>query len=67
MLAIVAAIIFGLGFLLDLVGTRIPGGITGMTLVLLGLCLLALHQAGVGTAGIRSGYNNWRGRTRARR
>ncbi|MFC5832088.1 hypothetical protein [Nonomuraea insulae] len=66
MLAIIAAIIFGLGFLLDLVGATIPGGFSGMTFVLLGLTLLALHQAGVGTAGIRTGYSNWRG-GRARR
>ncbi|MEV1172112.1 hypothetical protein [Nonomuraea sp. NPDC049784] len=64
MLAVVAAIIFGLGFLLDLVGVRIPGGFSGMTFALLGLTLLALHQAGVGTASIRSGYGNWRGRVR---
>ncbi|MEU1721164.1 hypothetical protein ACNF49_41290 [Actinomadura sp. ATCC 39365] len=63
MLAIVAAIIFGLGFLLDLVGVKI-GGISGMTFVLLGLTLLALHQAGVGTASIRGGSGNWRGRSR---
>ncbi|MEV4799061.1 hypothetical protein AB0K18_03515 [Nonomuraea sp. NPDC049421] len=65
MLAIIAAIIFGLGFLLDLVGASIPGGFSGMTFVLLGLTLLALHQAGVGTAGIRTGNGGWR--TRARR
>ncbi|WP_433442317.1 hypothetical protein [Nonomuraea sp. CA-141351] len=64
MLAVVAAIIFGLGFLLDLVGVRIPGGFSGMTFALLGLTLLALHQAGIGTASIRSGYGNWRGRAR---
>ncbi|MEV0228714.1 MULTISPECIES: hypothetical protein [unclassified Nonomuraea] len=64
MLAVVAAIIFGLGFLLDLVNVRIPGGFSGMTFALLGLTLLALHQAGVGTASIRSGYGNWRGRVR---
>ncbi|MER6581178.1 hypothetical protein [Nonomuraea sp. NPDC001023] len=63
MLAVVAAIIFGLGFLLDLVGVKI-GGISGMTFVLLGLTLLALHQAGVGTAGIRGGTGHWRGRSR---
>ncbi|MFG1702039.1 hypothetical protein ACFLIM_02495 [Nonomuraea sp. M3C6] len=63
MLAIVAAIIFGLGFLLDLIGTRVPG-FSGMTFALLGLTLLALHQAGVGKASIRTGYSNWRGRTR---
>ncbi|MEU4323683.1 hypothetical protein [Nonomuraea dietziae] len=48
MLAIVAAIIFGLGFLLELLAFEIPGGISGVTFMLLGLCLLALHQAGVG-------------------
>ncbi|MFC4007396.1 hypothetical protein ACFOY2_09195 [Nonomuraea purpurea] len=64
MLAVVAAIVFGLGFLLDLVGARIPGGFSGMTFVLLGLTLLALHQAGVGKAGIRTGYGNWRSRAR---
>ncbi|MEU8322544.1 hypothetical protein AB0C33_29660 [Nonomuraea sp. NPDC048881] len=63
MLAVVAAIIFGLGFLLDLVGVKI-GGISGMTFVLLGLTLLALHQAGVGTASIRGGTGHWRGRSR---
>ncbi|NUW34510.1 hypothetical protein HTZ77_24155 [Nonomuraea sp. SMC257] len=64
MLAVVAAIVFGLGFLLDLVNVRIPGGISGTTFMLLGLMFLALHQAGVGTASIRSGYSGWRGRTR---
>ncbi|GAB2905357.1 hypothetical protein ACFMQL_28630 [Nonomuraea fastidiosa] len=64
MLAIVAAVIFGLGFLLDLVGASIPGGFSGMTFVLLGLTLLALHQAGVGTAGVRSGSGGWRSRAR---
>ncbi|MER6947676.1 hypothetical protein ABT294_26955 [Nonomuraea sp. NPDC000554] len=63
MLAIIAAIVFGLGFLLDLVNTRTPGGITGTTFMLLGLTLLALHQAGIGTAGVRS-YSGWRNRTR---
>lgn len=63
MLAIVAAIVFGLGFLLDLLGARIAAGISGTTFMLLGLTLLALHQAGVGTAGFR-GYSGWRGRTR---
>jgi hypothetical protein len=61
MLAIVAAIVFGLGLLLDLIGAGIPG-VSGTTFLLLGLLLLALHQAGIGTAGpVRSG--NWR-RTR---
>jgi hypothetical protein len=62
MLAIVAAIIFGLGFLLDLLGASIPG-MSGTTFMLLGLTLLALHQAGIGTASVKS-YGGWRGRTR---
>jgi hypothetical protein len=63
MLAIVAAIIFGLGFLLDLLNVSIGSGISGTTFMLLGLTLLALHQAGIGTASAKS-YGNWRGRTR---
>ncbi|TDC00931.1 hypothetical protein E1267_33245 [Nonomuraea longispora] len=63
MLAIVAAIVFGLGLLLDLLGVDILGGVSAMTFVLLGLTLLALHQAGIGTASVR-GYGRWRGRAR---
>ncbi|MGN9780378.1 hypothetical protein ACTMTF_03050 [Nonomuraea sp. ZG12] len=63
MLAIVAAIIFGLGFLLDLLDTQIPGGISGTTFILLGLTLLALHQAGIGTASFKTS-GGWRGRAR---
>ncbi|MEV0592142.1 hypothetical protein [Nonomuraea cavernae] len=64
MLAIAAAIIFGLGFLLDLLNVRIAAGISGTTFMLLGLTLLALHQAGIGTAGVRNSSGGWRGRTR---
>lgn len=63
MLAIVAAIIFGLGFLLDLLNVRIGSGISGTTFILLGLTLLALHQAGIGTASVKTN-GGWRGRTR---
>lgn len=61
MLAIAAAIVFGIAFLLDLLNVAIGIGLTG--LIALGLCLLALHQAGIGTS------TSWRGgwRTRARR
>ena len=52
MLAIAAAIVFGLGLLLDLIGTSIAG-ISGTTFLLLGLLLLALHQAGIGTQAPR--------------
>ncbi len=61
MLAIAAAVVFGIAFLLDLLNASIGVGLTA--LIALGLCLLALHQAGVGTSTAwRSG-----GRTRARR
>jgi hypothetical protein len=62
MLAIAAAVVFGIAFLLALLGASI--GVSATALIALGLCLLALHQGGVGTAGLGTG---WRGRTRARR
>ena len=62
MLAIAAAVVFGIAFLLALLGASI--GVSTTALIALGLCLLALHQGGVGTAGLGS---SWRGRTRARR
>lgn len=55
MLAIVAAILFGLALLLDLLNINIGGTIEIFTIVVAGLLFLALHQAGFGTA--------WRGRT----
>ncbi|WP_329093575.1 MULTISPECIES: hypothetical protein [unclassified Streptosporangium] len=64
MLAIAAAVVFGLGFLLDLINTRL-GPLTGTGFLLLGLLLLALHQAGVGSAGPRTttgGGGGWRRR-----
>ncbi|GAA3806084.1 hypothetical protein GCM10022226_27730 [Sphaerisporangium flaviroseum] len=63
MLAIVAAIVFGIAFLFDLIGTSI--GISTTALVALGLCLLALHQGGIGTSSVSGG--NWRGYRRTRR
>ncbi|MFI6316341.1 hypothetical protein ACIBG8_02420 [Nonomuraea sp. NPDC050556] len=48
MLAIAAAVVFGLGLLLDLLNVS-PAGLDGIFFMLLGLCLLALHQAGIGT------------------
>ncbi|MDX3655750.1 hypothetical protein PV646_00405 [Streptomyces sp. ID05-26A] len=61
MLAIIAAVSFGLALILDLAKAALGGVITVNTLVVLGLLLLALHLAGVGT-GTRS--FSWR---RARR
>ncbi|GLZ29432.1 hypothetical protein Lesp02_16220 [Lentzea sp. NBRC 105346] len=47
MLAIIAAVAFGLALILDLADAAL-GTIGGGTLVTLGLLLLALHLAGVG-------------------
>ncbi|MEU8267772.1 hypothetical protein AB0B89_11440 [Sphaerisporangium sp. NPDC049002] len=60
MLAIAAAIVFGIAFLFSLIGTSI--GVSTTALIALGLCLLALHQAGIGTSTV-SGHS-WRGRAR---
>lgn len=54
MLAIAAAIIFGLALLLDLADADIGTVITTATLITAGLLCLALHLAGVGT-GARLG------------
>ncbi|MGC5012958.1 hypothetical protein ACLQ2R_19520 [Streptosporangium sp. DT93] len=63
MLAIAAAIVFGLGLLLDLINVSVPG-LSGTSFLLLGLLLLALHQAGIGSAGPRTGGGGggWRRR-----
>jgi hypothetical protein len=61
MLAIVAAVVFGIAFLLALLGASI--GVSTTALIALGLCLLALHQGGVGTS---TGWRSWRG-SRVRR
>lgn len=50
MLAIVAAVIFGLGLLLDLADVNTSDAFTWQTLVMAGLFCLALHFAGVGTS-----------------
>ncbi|HYN94190.1 MAG TPA: hypothetical protein VES42_10125 [Pilimelia sp.] len=58
MFAIIAAIIFGLALLLDLVEANLGDAFTPMTLTIAGLFCLALHLAGVG-----SGWGgNFRGR-----
>ncbi|HVL83707.1 MAG TPA: hypothetical protein VM367_05335 [Pseudonocardia sp.] len=60
MLAVVAAVLFGLALLFELAGLAF-GVLTAQLLVIAGLLCMALHLAGVG-AGARSG--SWR---RARR
>jgi hypothetical protein len=54
MLAIVAAIVFGLALLLDWTDASVGDAFTNTTLTTLGLFLLALHFAGVG-GGVRWG------------
>ncbi len=54
MLAVVAAIIFGLALLLDLADVEVGDAFTNATLITAGLFCLALHLAGVGAAW------NWR-------
>lgn len=55
MLAIIAAVLFGLALIFDLANVTLGGadGISALTLLYAGLLLLALHLAGVGTG--------WRG------
>ena len=61
MLAIIAALIFGLGLLLDLFDVKTSDAFTPGTLMMAGLFCLALHLAGVGAS------TNWRSRVRTRR
>ncbi|GIF70194.1 hypothetical protein Ais01nite_82290 [Asanoa ishikariensis] len=63
MLAIAAAIVFGFALLLDLFDTDLnaPDLFNWNTLVLIGLTLLALYFAGVGS-GPRSGAGSGSGR-----
>ena len=48
MLAIIAAIIFAVAFLLDVTSTATNAVFAPASLLLLGLCCLALHIAGIG-------------------
>jgi heme/copper-type cytochrome/quinol oxidase subunit 4 len=53
--AIIAAVLFAIAFILDLIG-KASGNINATTIMLLGLVCLALHFAPLGT--VRSG--RWR-------
>ncbi len=53
MLAIIAAIIFAIAWLISATGTATNTWFSVTDLLLIGLALLALHQAGVGTAWVR--------------
>lgn len=63
MLAMVAAVLFGLALILDLAETAL-GVITANTLVVAGLLCVALHLAGVGAG---RNFSSFRGRRRGRR
>ena len=49
MLAIIAAIIFAIAFLLNATSTATNAMFSPMSLLLVGLACLALHVAGIGT------------------
>jgi hypothetical protein len=50
MLVFAAAVLFGLGFLINATAANVPAVFDPISLLLLGLTCLALHHAGVGTA-----------------
>jgi hypothetical protein len=53
MLAIIAAILFGIAFVINATGTATDAAFSVTGLLLLGLVALALHQAGIGSAWVR--------------
>jgi hypothetical protein len=53
MLAIVAAIVFAIAWILNATGTATNAWFSVTDLLLIGLACLALHQAGIGTAWVR--------------
>jgi hypothetical protein len=63
-LAVIAAVIFGLDLLLDLANVSLGNTITTTTLLLAGLLCLALHLAGVGgpVPALTAGGRRWRRR-----
>jgi hypothetical protein len=65
MLAIIAAILFGLALLLDLANVGLGNTIDIMTIVIAGLLFLALHQGGIGTGW--AGRGGWSRRRRGPR
>ena len=51
MLVFAAVVLFVLGFVINASGADVSAVFSPLSLLLLGLACLALHQAGVGTAG----------------
>ncbi len=50
MLALAAAVVFGLALILDWADADLGDAFTSMTLLMLGLLLLSLHLAGIGAS-----------------
>ncbi|KIF78501.1 hypothetical protein QR77_02060 [Streptomyces sp. 150FB] len=59
MLGFVAAVLFAIAFIINATDTSVDAVFAPMSLMLLGLAVLALHVAGVGTG--------WGSRSRSRR
>ncbi|GAB3107977.1 hypothetical protein GCM10027160_05360 [Streptomyces calidiresistens] len=59
MLALVAAVLFGIAFIIHATGTATEAIFSATGLMLVGLTLVALHLAGVG-----AGRTAWAGRRR---
>jgi hypothetical protein len=53
MLAIIAAVLFGIAWVINATGTATNAWFSVTGLLLLGLACLALHQAGIGSAWVR--------------
>ena len=53
MLAIVAAILFAIAWIINATGTATNAWFSVTDLLLIGLACLALHQAGIGSAWVR--------------
>jgi len=53
MLAVIAAILFGIAWVINATGTATNAWFSVTGLLLLGLACLALHQAGIGSAWVR--------------
>lgn len=62
MLAIAAAVIFGLALILDFADADLGDAFTPTTLMIAGLFCIALHLAGVGVGA--SAGSSWRARGR---
>ncbi len=53
MLAIIAAVIFAIAWIINATGTATNAWFSALDLLFIGLACLALHQAGIGSAWVR--------------